>query len=74
MINATKNASQGKGVGTKMMEYVKHICQERSLPIHLETSNPGNFKFYEKTGFHLYQELKLPMDDFGLYFFSWDPL
>ncbi len=64
---------QGKGTGTKMIEDVKKICQEQHLPIYLETSNPRNFRFYEKNGFTLYQKIKLPMDDFELYFYSWEP-
>jgi len=66
-------ASQGKGIGTKMIEYVKQICREKNLPIHLETSNPLNFKYYERNGFNLYRKIKLPIDDFELYFYSWDP-
>ncbi|MCP4311747.1 MAG: GNAT family N-acetyltransferase [Bacteroidetes bacterium] len=68
-----ETASQGKGIGTKMIEYVKQICREKNLPIHLETSNTLNFKYYEKNGFILYRKIKLPMDDFELYFYSWDP-
>lgn len=68
------NDSQGKGIGSKMIEYIKQICHEKSLPIYLETSNPRNFEFYEKNGFTLYQKMKLPMDDFVIYFYSWHPL
>ncbi len=68
-----ENASQGDGIGTRMIEYLKQICQEKRLPIYLETSNPNNIKFYEKNGFKLNRIIKLPMDDFELYFYSWDP-
>lgn len=69
-----ENASQGKGIGTQMLEYLKQICREKNLQIHLETSNLRNLKFYERNGFKLYDKMKLPMDDFDLYFYSWDPL
>lgn len=69
-----ENDAQGKGIGTQMLKYVKQICRDRNLQIHLETSNLRNLKFYEKNGFNLYRKMKLPMDDFELYFYSWDPL
>jgi len=68
-----KNEAQGNGIGTKMISYLKQKCQEKSLPIYLETSNPDNLKFYEKNGFKLYKTIKLPMDNFDLYFYSWLP-
>ncbi len=64
---------QGNGMGTEMIEYIKQKCQEKNLPIFLETSNPHNINFYEKNGFNLYKKMKLPMDDFELYFYSWYP-
>ncbi|WP_282124857.1 GNAT family N-acetyltransferase [Marinifilum flexuosum] len=68
-----KNSSQGSGIGTKMIKFLKQTCQEKGLPIYLETSNPDNLKFYEKNGFKLYKTVKLPMDDFELYLYSWVP-
>lgn len=65
--------SQGTGIGTDMINDLKQRCQERGLPIYLETSNPDNLKFYEKNGFRLNKTIKLPMDDFKIYLFSWDP-
>jgi ribosomal protein S18 acetylase RimI-like enzyme len=68
-----ENGSQGKGIGTQMIEYLKQTCMERGLPICLETSNPRNIKFYERNGFDLSRKVRLPMDDFDLYFYSWNP-
>lgn len=68
-----EDAFQGKGIGTEMMDYIKQICQEKSLSIHLETSNIRNSGFYENNGFTLYRKIRLPMDDFELFFYSWDP-
>jgi len=69
-----EKASQSKGIGSKMLKYIQQHCQERNVPIYLETSNPKNFGFYEKNGFTCYHKTKLPMDDFELYFYTWKPL
>lgn len=66
-------AQQGQGMGSEMMDFIKQHCIEKQLPIYLETSNQRNIKFYEKHGFNLYEKIKLPMDDFELSFFSWEP-
>lgn len=68
-----ENNFQGKGYGTKMIDFLKKTCRERSLPIYLETSNRRNLKFYEKNGFSLYHKSQLPTDDFELYFYYWNP-
>ncbi len=64
---------QGQGAGSQMLSDIKIICREKSLPIYLETSNKRNLVFYERNGFKLYKKMRLPMDDFDLYFFKWNP-
>ena len=67
------NEYQGKGIGSEMIDFLKKICSEKNLPIYLETSNQRNLKFYEKNGFKLYHKSQLPMDNFELYFYCWNP-
>ena len=57
---------QGKGTGSRLLQYICDMGRERGLPVCLETSTPENLPFYKKAGFEVYQEL-----DFGhrLYMF-----
>ena len=64
---------QGQGLGTETLNFLKAQCEQKGLPIHLETSNPRNIKFYENNGFTLQEKKRLPMDNFDLYFYAWQP-
>lgn len=45
-----KKEDQGKGIGTKMIQEI--LASAGGKVIHLQTSNPRNFKLYEQLGFH----------------------
>ena len=40
--------SQGRGEGTKLLNSVLQLANEKNLPVCLETSTKRNFKWYEK--------------------------
>ena len=63
---------QGKGIGGKMLREIQQYGIEKTIPIYLETSNEQNLRFYESHGFEKYHEVRLPTDDFKLYFYKWD--
>lgn len=43
--------SQGKGIGSNLLDGLIQIAKSRSLPIYLETSTIENLPFYHKHGF-----------------------
>ena len=59
-------AQQGKGTGSRLLQFICDKGQAMQLPVYLETSTPENLPFYTRAGFEVYQEL-----DFGsaLYLF-----
>ncbi|MCU4156638.1 GNAT family N-acetyltransferase [Carboxylicivirga sp. A043] len=65
---------QGQGIGSKLLAEIMGLCNKQKLPIYLETSTLANLHFYNRSGFELYKQIKLPMDDFDLYFFRWMPV
>lgn len=44
-------ASQGKGLGRKLIQPVLDACDREGLPAYLENSNPANHGFYSSCGF-----------------------
>ncbi len=52
-------ASQGQGLGTKLMEELIAESETMQLPIYLETSTLKNLPWYRKFGFEVYHELDL---------------
>lgn len=44
-------ASQGKGLGRKLITPVLDACDRARLPVYLENSNPENTAFYRSCGF-----------------------
>lgn len=49
---------QGHGLGSKMLQKAIQQAKSNNKAIYLETSNPRNFRFYEKHGFEHYFTLK----------------
>ncbi len=45
------NSSQGKGLGSELLQEIIKQAKQEKLPIYLETSTARNFPFYEKNGF-----------------------
>jgi ribosomal protein S18 acetylase RimI-like enzyme len=46
--------SQGMGEGTKLLNSVLNMAEEKNLPVCLETSTERNFRWYENFGFSTY--------------------
>jgi len=51
---------QGRGLGSRLMFPVLRRCDEQRLPCHLEASSPRNRALYERHGFEVTEELRLP--------------
>jgi ribosomal protein S18 acetylase RimI-like enzyme len=52
--------SQGQGLGSQLMFPMLSRCDEQGLPAYLEASSPRNRALYERHGFEVTEELKLP--------------
>jgi GNAT superfamily N-acetyltransferase len=55
---------QNKGIGSVFISEVIQECQQKKLPIYLETSTLKNIPFYKKFGFEIFESLDL---DYTLY-------
>lgn len=51
---------QGKGVGSSLMAPVLRRCDAEGLPAYLESSKESNIRFYERHGFRLTGEIRIP--------------
>lgn len=56
---AVSPASQGKGVGGRLMGLFTHEADSKALPCYLETQNPSNLGFYESFGFTVVKEIEI---------------
>jgi len=54
--------SQGRGLGSRLMFPVLERCDLQGLPAYLEASSPRNRALYERHGFEVSEELRLPGD------------
>jgi ribosomal protein S18 acetylase RimI-like enzyme len=53
---------QGRGFGGALMQPVLTRCDEKRIPAYLESSKRRNVVLYERHGFRVVEELKLPKD------------
>lgn len=53
---------QGKGIGTALLRPVLERCDREGLPAYLEASSPRNRACYERSGFVVKEELRMPGD------------
>jgi ribosomal protein S18 acetylase RimI-like enzyme len=51
---------QGKGIGSAMLGPVLEHCDTEGLPCYLESSKERNVPFYERHGFTVREELRVP--------------
>lgn len=51
---------QGRGVGTNLMEPVLQRCDRAAIPAYLECSNERNLPLYERNGFRVKKEVRVP--------------
>jgi ribosomal protein S18 acetylase RimI-like enzyme len=56
---AVSPASQGKGIGGRLMSLFAHEADSKALPCYLETQNPSNLRFYESFGFFVAKEIEI---------------
>ena len=58
---------RGRGVGSKVVREVLKYVDERKQDCYLETLLPVNVKIYQKYGFELKEEVKVPNTDLVIY-------
>lgn len=51
--------TQGKGIGSELLNEIIAYAHAKSLPVCLETSTTTNLPWYQKRGFEVYDELDL---------------
>jgi GNAT superfamily N-acetyltransferase len=56
----TKQAVQGKGVGSAVMSLMLERCDREGVPAYLESSNPKNIPLYARHGFEVRDPVPLP--------------
>jgi GNAT superfamily N-acetyltransferase len=55
-----KEESQGKGIGGKLLRAILDDCDQKGLPIYLETETVENVQMYEHFGFKIVKKITLP--------------
>jgi GNAT superfamily N-acetyltransferase len=55
----TEPASQGKGIGSALMQPILDRCDTEGLPAYLESSKEQNIPFYSRHGFEVTGEIRL---------------
>lgn len=61
-IIGSEPALRGKGFGHALMRSRLDRCDAEHLPAYLESTNPANLPYYERFGFEVTGEIKLPFD------------
>jgi ribosomal protein S18 acetylase RimI-like enzyme len=56
----TETEAQGKGLGSAVLQPVLERCDREGEPAYLESSKETNIPFYERHGFRVTEEVKLP--------------
>jgi len=65
---------QGRGFGGAVMQPVLQRCDREGIPAYLESSKKRNIVLYERHGFEVVEELRLPQDGPPLWRMWRDPL
>jgi predicted N-acetyltransferase YhbS len=65
---------QGRGFGGALMQPVLQRCDREGIPAYLESSKQRNVVLYERHGFKVVEELRLPQDGPPLWRMWRDPL
>jgi GNAT superfamily N-acetyltransferase len=66
-------ASQGRGIGTALMQPVLERCDREGIPAYLESSKERNVPLYERNGFRVTEVLELPKGGPPLWLMWRDP-
>lgn len=72
-IIAIAKEHRGKGIFKKLISPVIHKCNERSIPIILETNTPENIPIYQHYGFELFKTISESETGFCQYCFIKHP-
>ena len=56
----TDPEAQGQGLGSAVMRPILDQCDRTGIPAYLESSKESNLPFYQKHGFEVIDELKIP--------------
>ena len=54
------SGNQGRGIGSALLEDGLFVCDQRTMPVYLESSNVKNNPLYERYGFRVIDEVTLP--------------
>ncbi len=52
--------SQGRGIGTSLMQPILERCNRERMPAYLEATTPRNRELYARNGFEVVGEIELP--------------
>ena len=66
----THPSAQGKGLGSKMLDFIFSLSASASKAVYLETSVLQNVEMYRRKGFIVHGEWKV-RDDYHVHFMSW---
>ncbi len=59
-ILGTEPEAQGRGIGSALMEPILSRCDEKGTPAYLESSKESNIPFYQRHGFEVTREIRIP--------------
>ncbi len=59
-ILGTDPPAQGRGIGSDLLSSRLARCDDRGLPVYLESSKETNIAFYERFGFRVTGEMRMP--------------
>ncbi len=66
-------AAQGRGVGRALLEPVMDDARFSGLPCYLETANPSNVAFYQRSGFRVLHDFVEQLSGLRLWTLRCDP-
>ena len=55
-----KRSCQGRGIGAALLKQGTRLCDQHHMPAYLESSNERNVPLYQRHGFEIIDEARLP--------------
>lgn len=65
--------SQGKGIGSALINHVQALARQTKLPVYLETHKPVTVAYYKHLGFKVLEESSIPGHPIKFYSLLWEP-